>query len=183
MIDSKQASEPLNDSADTVRPARRSQIYLVSGVVLLMWGVLPFADDIAAWFWPRYGLYFWFAVYAASTVGLIALSAYHLSKNRIRVFDSHNLLTFLLIAAFGIFCCYFGKFTLRQQTVFWPIYITLSGMMAGVRFGHGFLVIGATIIALTLIGYFSIPGTSLLPWMAAVNGGGLIVGGLWMRRN
>ena len=36
--------------------------------------------------------------------------------------------------------------------------------------------------ALTLIGYFFI-GESFELWMAIVNGGGLILGGLWMRRN
>jgi hypothetical protein len=56
-------------------------------------------------------------------------------------------------------------------------------MMAGVWFGRAFLVIGATIVVLTLIGYYFIPGISLLLWMAAVNGGGLTLGGLWMRRS
>ncbi|RXG94861.1 hypothetical protein [Bradyrhizobium zhanjiangense] len=183
MIDSKQASEALNDIEDTVRRVRQSQIYEVSSLALLMWGVLAFVGNISGWFWPRYGLYFWFAVYGVSAIGPIALGAYHRSKSRIRVFDGRYFLTFALIAAFGIFCCYFGHFTPRQQTVFWPIYIMLFYMMAGVWFGYAFLVIGATIIALTLIGYAYIPGLSLLLWMAVVNGGGLTLGGLWMRRS
>ncbi|OAF05127.1 hypothetical protein AYJ54_21990 [Bradyrhizobium centrolobii] len=183
MIDSKQATDALADIEDTVRRVRQSQIYQVSSLVLLMWGVLACVADLAGWFWPRYGLYFWFAAYAVSAVGLVALSAYHRSKSRVRVFDGRYFLTFALIGAFGIFCCYFGHFTPRQQTAFWPIYIMLFYMMAGVWFGYAFLVIGATIIALTLIGYFYIPGLPLLLWMAAVNGGGLIVGGLWMRRS
>ena len=183
MIDSKQASDAMADIDDTVRRVRQSQIYQVSSLVLLMWGVLAFVGNIAGWFWPRYGLYLWLGVYAVSAIGLIALSAHHRSKNRIRVFDGRYFLTFALIAAFGIFCCYFGHFTPRQQTVFWPIYIMLFYMMAGVWFGYAFLVIGATIIALTLIGYFFVVGDTFLPWMAVVNGGGLIVGGLWMRRS
>ena len=182
MIDSKQATDALNDIEDTVRRVRQSQIYDVSSLALLMWGVLAFVANISGWFWPRYGLYFWFAVYGLSAIGFVALGAHHRAKNGIRVFDGRYFLTFALIAAFGIFCCYFGQFTPRQQTAFWPIYIMLFYMMAGVWFGRAFLVIGATIVALTLIGYYFIPGLSLLLWMAAVNGGGLTLGGLWMRR-
>ncbi|MCA1525925.1 hypothetical protein [Bradyrhizobium yuanmingense] len=183
MIDSKQASEALTNIEDTVRRVRQSRIYEVSSLALLIWGVLAFVGNISGWLWPGYGLYIWFAVYGVSAVGLIALGAYHRAKSRIRVFDGRYFLTFLLIAAFGIFVCYFGQFTPRQQTAFWPIYIMLFYMMAGVWFGYAFLVIGATIVALTLIGYFYIPGPSLLLWMAAVNGGGLTLGGLWMRRS
>lgn len=182
MIDSKQATDAMADIDETVRRVRQSMIYQVSSLALLMWGVLAFVANIAGWFWPRYGLHFWIAAYAVSIAGFVAIGVYHRSRSRLRVFDRRYLLTFLLIAAFGIFVCYFGQFTPRQQTAFWPIYIMLFYMMAGVWFGTAFLVIGATIIALTLIGYYFIPGLSLLLWMAFVNGGGLILGGLWMRR-
>ncbi|MCK1719438.1 hypothetical protein [Bradyrhizobium sp. 141] len=195
MIDGKQASGALNDREKTGRREPRSQIYLVSGLVLLMWAVLPFADDLLIWFWPRYGayywnswfvvndgLYFWFALYTVSALGLVAFGIYHLSRKGIRLFDSRNLLALLLIVAFGVLFCYLGRFSPRQQTVFWLIYITLLYMMATVRFGYAFPALGAAVIALTLIGYFSIPGVPLLPWMAAVNGGALIVGGFRMRR-
>ena len=54
--------------------------------------------------------------------------------------------------------------------------------MPGLWFGRAFVAIGLGIIALTLIGYFFVAGGAFLLWMAAVNGGGLILGGLWMRR-
>ena len=41
--------------------------------------------------------------------------------------------------------------------------------------------IGLGITVLTLIGYFFVGGFAFLLWMAVVNGGGLILGGLWMR--
>ena len=43
-------------------------------------------------------------------------------------------------------------------------------------------MIGTTIITLTLIGYF-FAGPWFELWMALVNGGGLLLGGLWMRRS
>jgi hypothetical protein len=48
--------------------------------------------------------------------------------------------------------------------------------------GHAFVAIGLGIIALTLIGYF-LAGDTFDLWMAFVNGGGLMLGGLWMRRS
>ena len=68
----------------------------------------------------------------------------------------------------------------RELGTFWPIYFMLFyASPAVVRLGlschrpcHH---------ALTLIGYFFIGGAAFLLWMAVVNGGGLILGGLWMR--
>ena len=54
--------------------------------------------------------------------------------------------------------------------------------IAGLWVGHAFVVIGLSITALTLIGYFFIGDTFDL-WMAFVNGGGLMLSGLWMRRS
>ena len=50
------------------------------------------------------------------------------------------------------------------------------------RLGGAFVVIGTAIIALTLIGYF-FAGPWFELWMALVNGGGLLLGGFWMRRS
>ena len=54
--------------------------------------------------------------------------------------------------------------------------------VAGLWVGQAFVAIGLGIIALTLVGYFLV-GDAFDLWMAFVNGGGLILGGLWMRRN
>jgi len=45
-----------------------------------------------------------------------------------------------------------------------------------------FVAIGLCISALTLIGYFFV-GDAFDLWVAFVNGGGLVLGGLWMRRS
>ena len=54
--------------------------------------------------------------------------------------------------------------------------------IAGLWVGYAFVAIGLCITALTLIGYFFV-GDWFEPWMATVNGGGLVWGGLWMRRS
>ena len=74
MIDSKQASDALAEIDDTVRRVRQSLIYQVASLAMLMWGLLAFAGNIAGWLWPRYGLYFWIGLYAASIVGFVLFS-------------------------------------------------------------------------------------------------------------
>ena len=75
-----------------------------------------------------------------------------------------------------------GHFGPRELGVFWPIYFMLFYIIAGLWVGHAFVAIGLAISALTLIGYFCV-GNWFEPWMAVVNGGGLMLGGLWMRRS
>ena len=57
-----------------------------------------------------------------------------------------------------------------------------SNKLASDRLTTSVLVIGAGITALTLIGYF-FAGAWFELWMAFVDGGGLMLGGLWMRRS
>ena len=92
------------------------------------------------------------------------------------------LATFLLFVAFGMFCSWLGHFGPRKLGAFWPIYFMLVYTIAGLWVGRAFVAIGLGIIALTLVGYFLV-GDWFDLWMAVVNGGGLIVGGLWMRRS
>ena len=85
--------------------------------------------------------------------------------------------------AFGLFCSLvLVHLTPHQLGTFWPVYFMLVYTIAGLWVGRAFVVIGLSIIALTLTGYFLIGGAFDL-WMAFVNGGGLILGGLWMRRS
>src|ERR1700733_12512645 len=98
-------------------------------------------------------------------------------------FDFRALAAFVLFYAFGILCCgVFGHYGPRELGAFWPIYFMLFYCIAGLWFGRALVIIGVGIIVLTLIGYFFVEGGSFLLWMAAVNGGGLILSGLWMRR-
>ncbi len=84
----------------------------------------------------------------------------------------------------SVFLCtiVLGHFTPRQLGTFWPIYFMLLYIIAGLWFGYAFVAIGLGISALTLIGYFFV-GDWFELWMAFVNGGGLMLGGLWMRRS
>jgi hypothetical protein len=183
MIDSKQAAKALTDIDDMVRRVRQSQVYNLSSLLMMWWGALVFAGNMATWLWPRYGDYIWIAVNIVGILGSIALSASGHSVTGARTFNARMLATYLLFFAFGYFCSnLLGHFTPRQQGTFWPIYFMLFYSIAGLWFGYAFIAIAVGISVLTLIGYFYI-GAAFPLWMAFVNGAGLILGGVWMRRS
>jgi hypothetical protein len=182
-IDVKQASEALSQIDDIVRRVRQSRIYDLASQIMIMSGVLVFAGNLANWAWPRYGGYVWLSVNVLNVVGCAVISMFGHRRTGVRTFDGRMLAAFLLFFAFGIFCSsVLGHFTPRQMGAFWPIYFMLFYILAGLWFGGAFVAIGLGITVLTLIGYFFVGGFAFLLWMAVVNGGGLILGGLWMRR-
>jgi uncharacterized membrane protein YeaQ/YmgE (transglycosylase-associated protein family) len=182
MIDSKQATEALTDIDEIVRRVRQSRIYDLASLIMIMWGVLTFGGYFASWLSPRSAGVGWIAVYVLGIAGSFALSRFGEARTGVRTFDVRMFAAFVLFVAFGAFCSVLGHFTPRQLGTFWPIYFMLVYTIAGLWFGYAFVAIGLGITALTLIGYFFV-GDAFDLWMAAVNGGGLILGGLWMRRS
>jgi hypothetical protein len=182
MIDSKQATEALSEIDEIVRRVRQSRIYNLASLMLIMWGVLVFAGYIATWLSPRSGGISWAAIYLIGIAGSFVISRYDHAREGVRTFDLRMLTAFALFVAFGIFCSWLGHFTPRQLGTFWPIYFMLLYSIAGLWAGYAFVAIGLGITALTLIGYF-FAGDWFDLWMAFVDGGGLMLGGLWMRRS
>jgi hypothetical protein len=182
MIDSQQATAALADIDDMVRRVRQSRIYELASQLMVMWGVLVFAGYLVTWLVPRYAVIGWIAVYVIGIGGWGAFSAVNRPKSGVRSFDLKLLYALAMIIIFGVFCCVFGHFGPRQLSTFWPIYFMLFYSIAGLWFGYAFIVIGLTVSALTVVGYFY-AGSAFDLWMAFVNGGGLILGGLWMRRS
>jgi hypothetical protein len=182
-IESREAVAALSEINEIARRVRQSTIYQLSGLLIAMWGVLVFAGDLATWLSPRTAGYAWIAVDLAGIVGSFAVSAYDRARAGVRSFGLRMLAALLLFFAFGLFCTLgLAPFTPRQQGTFWPIYFMLAYTLVGLWVGPAFVAIGLGITALTLIGYFFI-GEAFPLWMAFVNGGGLVLGGLWMRRS
>ena len=182
MIDSQQATAALAEIDDMVRRVRQSRIYDLASQLMVMWGVLVFVGYLVTWLVPRYAVIGWIAVYVIGIGGWGAFSVINRPKSGVRSFDLKLLYALAMIIVFGVFLCIFAQFGPRQLSTFWPIYFMLFYSIAGLWFGYAFVVIGFAVSALTVIGYFY-AGNAFDLWMAFVNGGGLILGGLWMRRS
>jgi hypothetical protein len=181
-IDAREAASALSDIDEIANRVRQSTIYNLASLILVLWGALTFAGYLVTYLSPRHAGYAWIAVYVAGIAGTIAISALNRARYGIRTFDFRMFAAFLLFIAFGIFCNWFGHFTPRQMGTFWPIYFMLFYTIAGLWVGYAFVAIGLSIIALTLVAYF-FAGDAFDLSMAFVNGGGLMLGGLWMRRS
>jgi hypothetical protein len=182
-IDPKEAASALSDIASIVHRVRQSTIYNLASLMLIMWGALVFAGNIAGYLWPRQAGYIWITVNAAGFAGSLAIGAFESRRRSVRRFDLRMVAAFVLFFAFGIlWSIVLGHFTPRQLGVFWPTYFMMVYTIAGLWVGPAFVAIGLGITVLTLIGYF-FAGDAFDLWMAVVNGGGLILGGLWMRRS
>jgi len=182
-IDPIEAASALSDIDDIVRRVRQSQIYNLTSLMLIMWGALVFAGYLVAYLMPRYAGYAWIALDVVGLAGSVAISAANHARTGVRTFDHRMTAASVLFAMFGIFVTLgIGHFTPRQLGTFWPIYFMMVYTIAGLWVGRAFVAIGLSIIVLTLIGYYLV-GDAFELWMAFVNGGGLLLGGLWMRRS
>jgi hypothetical protein len=182
MIDSREAQAALADINDMVARVRQSRIYDIASQIMIAAGVMVVAGNIGTYIAPNYGYYIWTGINVLNVAAAAVISMVSYRRTGVRAFDFRVLTAFLLFYGFGILCIgVLGHFGWREMTVFWPIYFMLFYCMAGLWFGRAFVSIGLTITALTLVGYFFITGFLFLLWMAVVNGGGLVVSGLWMR--
>jgi hypothetical protein len=182
VIDHEAASAALSDINDMVRRVRQSRIYDVASQFMVVAGVFVVVGNLATFVAPRYAPYIWPATNVLTVVVSAAISIFDHRRTGIRSFDLRVLVALVLFYAFGLLCSVvLGHYGGREMGAFWPIYFMLFYCVAGLWFGQAFIHIGLGITALTLIGYFFITGDLFLIWMAMVNGGGLIVSGLWMR--
>lgn len=182
MIDSREASAALDDIEDFGRRVRRSLTYRRAGAMLMLWGAATFAGYLAAFVAPAAARWVWPVVFVVAFAGSVIVGAASARREGVRTFDARMTAAFAVFIGFGcIFSLGLGVFTPRQLGAFWTTYFMLPYMIAGLWFGPGFIVIGAAVTVLTLIGY-ALSGDWFNLWMAFVNGGGLVLGGLWMRR-
>jgi len=182
-LDSGEARRALAEIDDVVRRVRQSRIYDLASRIMIMWGVLVFAGNLMTWLSPRNAAMIWISVNTLAVVGTVVLSILDKRRTGMPSFDLRVAAALVLYFAFGLLCSVvLGHFGWREMSAFWPIYAMLFYVLAGMWFGRAFVIIGLTITVLTLICYFFIFGIAFVLWMAVVNGGGLIVGCLWMRR-
>jgi hypothetical protein len=182
-IDPKEAASALSEIDSIVHRVRQSTTYNLASLMLIWWGALILVGNIATDLWPRKGGYVWIAVNVVGLAGTVAIGVYNGRLVKAGSFDFRMAAAVVLFFAFGILWSIgLGHFAPRQLGVFWPTYFMMIYTIVGLWVGAAFVAIGLGITALTLIGYLFV-GDWFDLWMAVVNGGGLILGGLWMRRS
>lgn len=182
MIDSREASAALSDIEDLGRRVRQSQMYRRVSSILIVWGIAIFAGYLAMFFAPSAARLIWPVIYVVATAGSIVIATLKVKREGGKTFDMRALGALAAFVAFGyVWSVSIGNFSPRQLGAFWSSFFMLPYVVAGLWLGRAFVAIGLIVTTLTLIGY-SLAGDWFNLWMAFVNGGGIMIGGLWMRR-
>src|SRR6266436_3527495 len=101
-IDAKEAASALSDIASIAHRVRQSTTYNIASLMLILWGVLVFAGNVATYLWPRQGGYIWIAVNVVGFAATCAIAAFENQRMHLRSFDLRTVAAFVLFFAFGI---------------------------------------------------------------------------------
>ncbi len=187
-IDPKDAgAAALSDIDDVVRRVRQSRVYRLASLLLILWGALTFFAGYVAFLFPGRAMRVmpgsrWTSRGSPARVAISAIGYARAGRPHRRC---HVMFAaFVLFFAFG-FLRTSGPSALHAASprrvladLFHAGLPALSAYGSGSRSWRSALAS----LALTLVGYFFV-GPWFELWMAVVNGGGLVLGGLWMRRS
>src|SRR5262245_17579714 len=180
-LTSSQAQATLDDIEQIVRRVKQSAIYRNASVLLILWGTIVAAGYVGCEVAPRYAATVWLICHAGGLLGTIALVA-RPARDREHGIDIRIVGAVLLFFGFGLLWSQvFGQFGPRGLNAFWATLFMFGYALAGIWFGRAFIILGLTVTALTVVGDLWV-GPWFNLYMAVVDGGGLVLCGLWMRR-
>jgi hypothetical protein len=183
-IDPNDAAASLRDIATIERRTHEAMFYAGSSTIFIVWGVLVAGGYGLTELYPRSAMIIWPAVTA---MGCAATALIIASRRRARpqeVRDWRLIWSLAVLAAFGaVWSHLLGPIVPRPLMYsFQPTLYLLGIILAGVWLGRFFVVLGLVGIALIVIGHL-LSEPWLRWWMAAVQSGTLIAGGIWLGRS
>jgi hypothetical protein len=180
-LDRDEAAASLSDIASVERRTRETVVYARSSSILILWGVLCFLGYVFQYFDPLDAHAAWIAAAVLGLVGTFVAGHWRRGPERRSLAQPMFHAQLALIGYGFVLLALVWPIDGRQLSAFWPTLIMLGFVLMGLWLGRFFILCGLTVTALTLVGYFW-SGTWFPLWMAAVDGGGLLAGGLWLRR-
>ena len=179
-MDATQAADALGEIEALRIATRRSLAYRLASAKLILWGAIVAVADFMTYAVPVHDGRIWLAMTAVGVIGSGILGR-RMARNGYgpvwRIFAG-----FALFFAFGAFWSIgIGHFDGRQMLAFWPTLVMFGYCLAGLWLGRVYIILGLAVAALVAVGYFAL-GPAYPLYLAVVNGGGLIVCGLWMRQ-
>jgi hypothetical protein len=190
VISSTEAAEALRDIAQTDRRTRVSGAYHVASPHLILWGLIWAVGYTGSGLTPpeQWGLV-WLPLIAIGVVGAIALGMRAGARREPGTSGAAGFSagkSAMLAMAIGVFMgsvyFVFQPATPLPYLVFPALITALIYVLLGALLGlPRYTAIGAIMFVVTMIGF--VYAKPMLPfWIAVAGGGGLILGGLWMRK-
>jgi hypothetical protein len=166
--------------------ARTTQaiFYGLASLFLILWGVVTTVGYVAEQAFPRQAGWMWLVLQVSGFAVMVAMVR---GQRRVLTPVQQRLgwrLVWAQVALIGfalLVIVVLGPFGGRQLNAFWLLVFMLGYVLAGIWVGRFFILSGVAIAVLTVSG-FCWSGAWFPLWMALVNGGFLIAGGLWLRR-
>ncbi len=176
-----------SEAADALRDINRTEEhssilhgYRKSSPFLIVWGVMWALGYGGTYFFPPYTNLIWLCVATVGTI-ISTIIGMRFKPTDERKFSWKFLFTWLsALGAIASVLTIFFPFSGMQIGSLFPLMIGWAYVVLGIWVGARIAITGLLLVALTLIGFFYLPAYFML-WMAVVGGGGLILGGIWLR--
>ena len=175
------ASEALREIDRTQQRSSRLYGYSNASPHLIVWGIAWMIGYGASYFQPSWH-FVWPILIVAGAAASFWFGMRAGPKSNASDYGWRYVVTFFVIFCFIGAVMFIVKPTSDAQVgAFIPLIIAFFYCLIGV-WGRAWrmLITGVALAALTLIGFFALREYFAL-WMAVVGGGGLILGGLWLR--
>jgi hypothetical protein len=183
-IDPNEAATSLKDIALVERRTREALFYGGSSQIFIMWGLLVAGGYGVTELYRHSAWIIWLAIVAAGCAATALIVAIRRRACQEEARDWRLIWAIAVLAAFGAVWSYLLGPVVpgRLMYAFQPTLFLLGIILAGLWLGRFFVILGLIGIALIAVGYLqSEPWLRL--WMAAVESGTLIVGGIWLGRS
>jgi hypothetical protein len=183
-IDPNEAAASLQDIATIERRTREALCYGGSSAIFILWGILVAGGYGLTEFYPHSAKIIWPAVIATGVAATVLIIAMRRRARPQEVRDWRLIWSLAVVAAFGAVWSHLLGPTVPRPLMysFQATLFMLGIILAGLWLGRFFVVLGLIGIALIAIGYLQAEPW-LRWWMAAVQSGTLIVGGVWLGRS
>jgi len=182
-IDPTEAAASLQDIATVEHRTRAAVFYGGSQTIFIMWGILVACGYALTEFNPRSAGMIWLAVTIVGTAATAVIIGYRMRTRPRAARDWRIVWGMVALMLFGAAWSYLlGPVVPRPMLyAFQPSLYLLGMILVGIWLGRSFVIIGLVGIALIAIG-FTQPEPWLRLWMAVVQSGTLILGGVWLGR-
>jgi hypothetical protein len=179
-LSNNEAAETLRDISRTERRSASAYGYSTSSPHLILWGVIWAIGYGIDALHPQWSVA-WLSLVVLGSLGSFWIG-WRTKPASATQADWRYAATFIAVALFiSALFAVLPPHTNVQMGAFFPILVSLFYALIGIwTKGRRMIVLGITLAALTLFGFYELPAQFAL-WMAAVGGGGLILGGIWLR--